>query len=121
MLDQTAAINEPVIEISNYQIRDEELPEFKDMKFENINELHLDHPGASDTAYRERRNYIAGLAKRFRETGEITDVEYTEEEQGVWRHVASRLEDLQQKYASPFYLNAKKDLGITTKRIPQLT
>lgn len=107
--------------IENFVVRDEDLPEFKDMEFENINELHLDHPGANDPEYRKRRDYIASLAKRFRETGEITDVEYTDEEQGIWQHVAGRLEELHQEHASPFYLRAKRDLGITTERIPQLT
>jgi phenylalanine-4-hydroxylase len=107
--------------ISNYAVPDDKLPPFRDMQFEDINELHLDHPGANDPEYRTRRDYIASLAKRFRETGEITDVDYTEEEQGIWRHVATRLEELHQKYASPFYLQAKKDLGITTSRIPQLS
>lgn len=121
MLVETVATIEPVFPISNYKINDEDLPTFRDMKFENINELHLDHPGANDLQYRERRDYIASLAKRFRETGEITDVEYNSREQRVWRYVAEELEELQQKYASPFYLRAKKDLGITTERIPQLT
>ncbi len=112
---------EPAFEISNYRISDEDFPEFKDMKFENINELHLDHPGANDPEYRVRRDYIASLSKKFRETGEITDVDYSEEEQGIWRHVATRLEELHQKHASPFYLRAKKDLGISTERIPQLS
>lgn len=107
--------------ISNYRVADTELPEFKDMQFEDINELKLDHPGASDEEYRTRRDYIASLSKKFRETGEITDVDYTEDEQGIWRHVATRLEELHQKYASPFYLKAKKDLGITTEIIPQLS
>ncbi len=114
-----AAHAEPAIE--NFRPADDELPPFSDMKFEDINELHLDHPGANDPAYRERRDYIASLAKKFRETGEITDVEYTEEEQDIWRHVATRLEELHQRYASSFYLKAKKDLGITTQRIPQLS
>ena len=122
MLTETATTTiEPAFEVSNYAVKDDEIPEFRDMKFENINELHLDHPGANDEEYRTRRNYIASLAKKFRETGEITDVEYNAQEQSVWQHVAERLEDLQQKYASPFYLQAKKDLGITTKRIPQLS
>ena len=80
-----------------------------------------DHPGANDSEYRTRRDYIASLSKKFRETGKITDVDYTEEEQDIWRHVATRLEELHDKYASPFYLRAKKDLGITTERIPQLS
>src|SRR5204863_9016227 len=107
MPTETATTTEPAFSVSNFKISDEDLPEFRDMKFEDINELHLDHPGANDPAYRERRDYIASLAKKFRETGEITDVDYNEEEQGIWRHVATRLEELHEKYASPFYLKAK--------------
>ena len=107
--------------VSNFRVNDAELPQFKDMPFEDIEELHLDHPGASDQEYSKRRDHIASLSKKFRETGVITEVDYTEEEQGIWRHVATKLEELHQKYASPFYLKAKKDLGITTERIPQLS
>ncbi|MBL8124363.1 MAG: phenylalanine 4-monooxygenase [Blastocatellia bacterium] len=122
MLTETATTNaETDLSIENFRISDEDLPEFKDLKFENINELHLDHPGANDKEYRARRDYIASLSKNFRMTGEITDVDYNAREQRVWRYVAEELEELQQKYASPFYLRAKKDLGIRTDRIPQLT
>jgi phenylalanine-4-hydroxylase len=122
MSNDTAAVSsEPDFAIENYHVSDEDLPEFKDLKFENINELHIDHPGANDVAYRERRDYIAGLAKSFRETGVITDVDYSPREQRVWRYVAEELEDLHQRYASPFYLSAKKELGIKTDRIPQLS
>ncbi|MGE3467113.1 MAG: phenylalanine 4-monooxygenase [Pyrinomonadaceae bacterium] len=119
--ETTAKTTEPAIAIDNIHISDADLPSFNDMPFEDINELELDHPGASDEDYRTRRDYIASLAKKFRETGEITDVDYTEAEQGVWRHVASELEELHQKHASPFYLRAKRDLGISNDRIPQLT
>lgn len=122
MQSETAATTtDPAFSLSNFHVSDEDLPKFRDMKFEDIEELHLDHPGANDPEYRERRDYIASLSKKFRETGAITDVDYTEEEQGIWRHVATRLEELHQKYASPFYLRAKKDLGITTDYIPQLS
>ena len=121
MLTETVSTVEPAFTISNYAVPDADLPEFRDMKFENINELHIDHPGANDAEYRKRRDYIAGLSKNFRETGVITDVEYSPREQRVWRYVAEELEDLHQKRASPFYLKAKKDLGITNDRIPQLT
>ena len=101
----------------------EPTPEFRDMQFEQINQLALDHPGASDSAYRQRRDYIASLSKRFREDSEhkIIDVEYTPEEQKVWQIVATRLEELQAKRASAFYLEAKKKLGISNERIPQLS
>jgi len=121
MLTETISTAEPAFSISNYEIRDEDLPEFRDMKFENINQLHLDHPGANDPDYLERRNQIAAFSKKFRETGVINDVEYSPREQRVWRYVAEELEELQQKYASPFYLKAKKNLGITTERIPQIS
>ena len=122
MLIETATpTSEADFSVSNYQVEETDLPAFKDMPFEDIEELKLDHPGAHDETYRERRDHIADLSKKFRETGVITDVEYTDEEQGIWRHVATKLEELHQKYASPFYLRAKKDLGITTERIPQLS
>jgi len=123
MKTQTAftPTTEPVLSLTNYEVKDEDLPEFRDMKFENINQLDLDHPGANDAEYRRRRDYIASLAKKFRETGIITDVEYTPEEQKVWRYVAEELEEIQAKHASKFYLQAKKDLGISNERIPQLT
>jgi phenylalanine-4-hydroxylase len=122
MLTETAATKtEPVLSISNYEVRDEDLPAFRDLKFEDINQLHLDHPGANDTEYRTRRDYIASLAKQFRETGVITDVEYNEREQNIWRTVADRLAEIQARRASKFYLEAKKDLGISNDRIPQLT
>jgi len=122
MLTETIqTTTETDLTIENFRVADDELPEFGEMKFENINELQLDHPGANDKEYRARRDYIALCTKRFRETGEITDVEYNAREQRVWRYVAEELEERQQKYASPFYLGAKKKLGIRTDQIPQLS
>src|SRR4051812_33924750 len=117
LTDTISAATETDFAIENFTVSDKDLPEFRDLKFEHINELQLDHPGANDVEYRTRRDYIAGLAKSFRMTGVITDVDYNAREQRVWRYVAEELEELQQKYASPFYLKAKKDLGITTDRI----
>lgn len=113
--------DEPAFQLENFSIKDEDLPAFTDMPFEDIEELPLEHPGATDAEYRKRRDYIASLAKKFRETGKITDVDYNEQEQSVWRFVAGELEELHQKHASPFYLRAKKDLGISNERIPQLS
>lgn len=121
MLTETTATIEPAFKVKSFEVKEEELPAFEDMPFEDIEELPLEHPGAKDPEYRKRRDYIASLAKKFRETGQITDVDYTEEEQSVWRHVAGELEELHQKKASPFYLQAKKNLGISNDRIPQLT
>lgn len=121
LTETTATPTEPHFIVDNYKVADEDLPEFHDMQFEDINQLELDHPGASDEAYRTRRDYIASLAKNFRETGVITDVDYNEEEQDIWRYVAGELQELHQKYASPFYLQAKTDLGFSNERIPQLS
>jgi phenylalanine-4-hydroxylase len=121
MLTETTSPSETAFSVENIHVSDADLPAFTDMPFEDIEELHLDHPGASDHEYRTRRDYIASLSKKFRETGVITDVEYNEQEQGIWRHVAAKLEELHQKHASPFYLNAKRDLGISSDRIPQLS
>lgn len=121
MLNETAAARAAEPDFTFDNSTDEKMPEFRDMQFENINQLHLDHPGASDPEYLERRNYIASLAKKFRETGVITDVDYDEREQNVWRHVANRLEEIQQRRASRLYLEAKKKLGISNDRIPQLS
>lgn len=121
MLIETATTAEPAFSLENIHVSDADLPAFTDMPFEDIEELHLDHPGASDEEYRRRRDHIASLSKRFRETGVITDVDYTEQEQNIWRHVAERLEELHQRHASPFYLKAKRDLGISNDRIPQLS
>jgi phenylalanine-4-hydroxylase len=121
MITETVSTTGPAFGAMTTDVRDEDMPEFRDMQFEDINQLHLDHPGASDPAYLERRNYIASLSKKFRETGVITNVDYTPEEQGVWQYVAEALEEIQARRASAFYLQAKKDLGISNQRIPQLT
>ena len=122
MTTETATTtSEPAFSVENIHVSDADLPAFTDMAFEDIEELHLDHPGANDPEYRKRRDYIASLSKKFRETGVITDVEYNEDEQGIWRHVAARLEELHEKHASPFYLRAKRDLGISNDRIPQVS
>ncbi len=121
MLTDSNPAAEPGFEVASFEVKDEDLPPFEDMPFEDIEELPLEHPGSNDPDYRKRRDYIAQLAKKFRQTGEIIDVDYTDEEQSVWRHVAGELEELHQKNASPFYLKAKKDLGISNQRIPQLT
>jgi phenylalanine-4-hydroxylase len=123
MFIETAAetVTETDFSLTNSKIRDEDLPAFKDMEFEHLDQMQLDHPGANDEEYRKRRDYIASLGKKFRETGVITDVEYTPREQRVWRYVAEELEEIQARRASEFYLEAKKSLGISNERIPQLT
>ena len=50
-------------------------------------ELPDDHPGVSDMAYRARRAAIAETGARYKSGDPIPDVEYTPEEDEVWRVV----------------------------------
>ncbi|MBS1809567.1 MAG: phenylalanine 4-monooxygenase [Acidobacteria bacterium] len=94
----------------------------EDVDFAEISSLPIDHPGAHDPAYRNRRNYIAELAANYRHdpTHRIPDVDYTREEIEVWRYVFTQLEEVQQRRACSFYLQAKRDLGLHADAIPQL-
>lgn len=92
----------------------------KAIAIEDVTLLDIDHPGANDPAYRARRGEIADLAARFRATGRIADVAYTDEESATWRTAVSRLQALHAKHASARYLRAAKNLAIGPDRIPQL-
>lgn len=92
-----------------------------DLQFEEISLLPLDHPGAHDLAYRRRRDHIASLARQYRQDPQhvIPLVDYTDEEQSVWRHVSQQLDTLQARHACSLYLEAKQQLGISHDEIPQ--
>ena len=57
-----------------------------DVGFEEISMLPIDHPGAHDPEYRARRNFIAGLAKQYREDPNhvIPDVDYRFRNCAAW-------------------------------------
>ncbi|MEP7341979.1 MAG: phenylalanine 4-monooxygenase [Acidobacteriota bacterium] len=88
---------------------------------EQIGLLPLDHPGAHDPAYRARRDYIASLARQYRQDAghAIPEVDYTKQETAVWRHVCRQLEKGHAAHACSLYLEAKQKLGISSFRIPQ--
>jgi len=94
----------------------------EDLGVEEISLLPLDHPGAHDTAYRRRRDYIAGLARKYRHDPlhTIPEVKYTKQETAVWQHVCCQLEKVHARRACSLYLEAKKNLGISCVQIPQL-
>lgn len=89
---------------------------------EEISMLPIDHPGANDVAYRTRRDFIASLAAEYRRHPErgIPLIAYTAEEQNVWRHVATKLNEAHKQRACAQYLRAKEHLGISTGEIPQI-
>ncbi|XP_056272766.1 tyrosine 3-monooxygenase [Pseudoliparis swirei] len=87
-------------------------------------ELDKDHPGYTDSAYRQRRNMIGALAFRYRHGHSIARVEYTEDEIGTWKEVYSTLKDLYSTHACSEYLEALSQLerhcGYSPDNIPQL-
>jgi phenylalanine-4-hydroxylase len=83
-------------------------------------ELPADHPGVADREYRARRAAIAATAERFVEGGPIPDVEYTAEEDEVWRRVSSELGRKHDRYACAAFLDGAARLGLRRDRVPQL-
>lgn len=83
-------------------------------------QLGAAHPGASDPAYRARRNAIATLALRWQPGTAVPDAPYDEMEHAVWRNVAHELGPLHRRHACRAFLAGKARLGLPTDRIPQL-
>jgi phenylalanine-4-hydroxylase len=83
-------------------------------------ELPDDHPGVSDLAYRERRAAIAEAGERHRTGDPIPDVEYTPEEDEVWRVVSRELAAKHRTYACQAYLDGAAALTLPSERVPQL-
>ena len=84
--------------------------------------VHLadDHPGVNDPAYRERRNAIAAVALDWEPGTPPPQIDYTEEEQEVWRTVCRELAPKHEKYACRAFRQAVTALGLPRDRIPQL-
>ncbi|RDI64337.1 phenylalanine 4-monooxygenase [Nocardia pseudobrasiliensis] len=84
--------------------------------------VHLsdEHPGVHDQVYRSRRNAIAAMALSYRPGEPLPHVEYTDEEQEVWRIVSAELARKHLKYASAEVLAGEERLGLPTDHIPQL-
>lgn len=78
----------------------------------------MDHPAFTDVAYRRRRDAIAALA---RDEPGLVHVDYTEEEDAVWRHVWKVLRPLHQLHACREVLELQDQLRLHEGPIPQLT
>ncbi len=83
-------------------------------------ELPADHPGVSDVAYRSRRAAIAETGAAYRSGDPIPDVEYTPEEDDVWRVVSQELAAKHRRYACRAYLSGAAGLHLPSERVPQL-
>lgn len=87
--------------------------------------VHLDedHPGFGDPDYRARRNLIAARALEWESTRPpqpIPHVDYTEEEEDVWRTVCRELAVKHERLACAEYREAMAALALPVDRIPQL-
>jgi phenylalanine-4-hydroxylase len=83
-------------------------------------ELPEDHPGFSDSAYRARRAAIAEVGRNHRRGEPIADVEYTPEEDEVWRIVSHELARKHEDYACRAYREGAAAVTLPTERVPQL-
>ena len=66
-------------------------------------ELHPDHPGFSDSAYRQRRNVIAQMALDYESGQPLPDAPYTPEEHDVWHQVWQELDPMHEAHACREY------------------
>jgi phenylalanine-4-hydroxylase len=84
-------------------------------------ELEPGQPGTGDLEYVRRRTELFGLCRRHRlERLGPPLIDYTEEETSIWREASSKLHELHVLHACQIYLEAKKNLAITSDRIPQM-
>ncbi|MBP7570919.1 MAG: hypothetical protein KBA95_12740 [Acidobacteria bacterium] len=84
-------------------------------------ELEPGHPGLGDEEYVERRRALFAICREARLRNEPPPIiDYTGEEQRIWREVTPRLDELHNRHASSIYLKAKRDLRISEDAIPQL-
>lgn len=84
-------------------------------------DLEPGHPGLGDDGYIRRREELFALCRAARlGTQSPPLIDYTDEEQRIWRQVTPRLDELHVRHASDVYLKAKRELRISEDRIPQL-
>jgi phenylalanine-4-hydroxylase len=83
-------------------------------------ELPADHPGASDPEYRARRAAIAAVAERHRPGDPIPTVDYTPDEDAVWREVSGALRDRHAHLACRAYRDGADALDLPVDTAPQL-
>src|SRR3954463_1966144 len=82
--------------------------------------LDADHPGANDPAYRARRNEIAAAALAWEPGTPAPRIEYSEEEQNVWRTVCREIAPKHRRFAVNEYREALENVALPTGRVPGL-
>jgi phenylalanine-4-hydroxylase len=84
--------------------------------------VHLDddHPGANDPRYRARRAEIAAAALAWQPGTPLPRIEYTPEEQHVWRTVCEEIAPRHERYAVNEYREALARVNLPKDRVPGL-
>jgi phenylalanine-4-hydroxylase len=83
-------------------------------------DLPEDHPGFTDPAYRRRRAAIAEVGRSHVRGTPIPDVEYTPDEDAVWRLVSHELARKHERYACRAYRKGAAAVTLPADRVPQL-
>ena len=79
------------------------------------------HPGVGDPVYRERRNTIAAAALGWRDGLPTPRIDYTEDEQEVWRTVWRELAPKHKRHACRAFREAVLALDLPRDRIHSST
>jgi phenylalanine-4-hydroxylase len=87
---------------------------------DEIVKLDPDHPGFKDPVYRARRNEIARRALAYREGDPLPRVDYTPEEQAVWRAVWEKLTPLHERLAAAPWREGAEALSLDRTNVPQI-
>ncbi|HEY3189510.1 MAG TPA: phenylalanine 4-monooxygenase [Solirubrobacteraceae bacterium] len=84
--------------------------------------VHLahDHPGANDPVYRARRNEIAAAALAWRPGEPSPLIDYTADEQNVWRTVCRELFPKYERYAIAEFQEGVERLRLPRDHVPNL-
>lgn len=84
--------------------------------------VHLDpeHPGFGDPEYRARRDAIAAVASTYEPGGAIPRVQYTRDEEAVWREIRRRCKPLHATWVASPVRAMLQDVRLCEDRIPQL-
>lgn len=78
------------------------------------------HPGINDQVYVARRHEFFNTSRHWRlQKKGIPEIVYRAGENGVWRDVSHKLEEVHRQHACAMYLAGKEALGIDTEAIPQ--
>lgn len=89
--------------------------DYKELIFDDI------HPGKKDAAYVARRNWLFALTRKHRLEGLPPPIiDFTDEENRIWKTVYPELDELHRQHACRLYREGKQQLGMPADRVPQL-